>query len=283
MAASIPLNSSSQTTTTSPSLGQSPFSRRTSGSQTINTIPSPAQDPFQPAQTNDTTSLTAQEPANPPNSGIQTAQTSSHPAATLPTNTARTPLTREQKLDAHKRAEAVRRNRIANGFEGLRDEWNAPEFRLPVNKWYCRKESLIAAGNWLEQLQSGNDELENIYNAMLETQRLLTEGYPTAQAQMQEQLGPLRNTPPLSQSPEDQQPGAFFPPSFLEYALGPYPNQLPPQLPNALPPPPSQPNPYQHYPSPPRYDPMLAEEDISAYPADAQDPRMGYEVDFMMT
>ena len=283
MAASIPLNSGSQTTTTSPSLGQSPFSRRTSG-QTINTIPSPAQNPSQPAQTNDTTSLTAQEPANPPNSGIQTAQTTSHPAATLPTNTARTPLTKEQKLDRHKRAEASRRNKIARSLNNLCDEWNAPEFRLPVNKWNKKKESLIAAGNWLEQLQSGNDELENIYNAMLETQRLLTEGHPTSQAQTQEQLGLLRYTPPLSQSPPDQQPGAHFPPSFLAYAPGHHPNQLPPQLPNALPPPPppSQPNPYQYYPSPPRADPMLADEDFSAYPADTQDPRMGYE-DFMMT
>ena len=276
MAASIPLNSGSQTTTTSPSLSQSPFSRRTSG-QTMNTIPSPAQTPSQPAQTNDTTSVTAQEPANPPNSGLQTAQTTSHPAATLPTNTARTPLTKEQKLDRHKRAEAGRRNRIARNLNYLCDEWNAPEFRLPVNKWNKKKESLIAAGNWLEQLQSGNDELENIYNAMLETQRLLTESHPTSQAQTQEQLGLLRYTPPLSQSPPDEQPGAWFPPVFPDL------NQLPPQLPNALPPPPPpQPNPYQHYPPSPRDDPMLVDEDFSAYPADTQDPRTGYE-DFMMT
>lgn len=273
MAASIPLNSGSQTTTTSPSLGQSPFSRRTSGSKTM-TTPSPVQNPSMPVESSlqitNTKRRPAKKSANPPNSGIQIAQTTSHTAPTPPTRTARRGLTREQKFDKHKRDEAVRRNMIGNDFRFLRDEWTPKEFKLPVNKSDCKKESLIAAADWLESMLSGNDDLEAILNAAEDTYGVMTEGYPTSHLQLQQQLGILPHTPPPSHSPPvpDQQPAASFPPpSFPEYGQGnSYLNQLPPQLADFdfQPLPLSQPNTYQQY-----------------YPPVPQDPRMLPEQDFM--
>ncbi|KAK0513758.1 hypothetical protein JMJ35_003480 [Cladonia borealis] len=195
----------------------------------------------------------AQGPANPPNSGMQTAQTTPHPT----TGGAWTPLTRKQKLDRHKRAEGVRRNKIGTGFEFLRDQWIPEEFKLPCNKRDKKYQSLIAAGDWLEQMQSGNDELEGILNALKDTYGLVTEGYPTSQAQVRQQQR-LPPTPPLSQSPSDHQPAALFPPSFPEYGQG--------QL--ASPPP----NPYQHHPPAPRHDPGVPEEVFTGYGPLAPDP-----------
>ena len=240
----------------------SPFSRHTLSSQS-NTTSRPAQNLSKPAesglqiietearvaqgpstplnQINGTTSLMSQGPVNPPNSGVQTAQTTPRPTK----RGAKTPLTKEQKLNRHKRAEVVRRNRIGTSYESIRDRWIPEEFKLPGNKKNKKYQSLVAAGNWLEQMQSGNDELEDILNALKDTYGLLTEGYPTSQEQARQQQG-LPPTPPLSQSPPDHQPAAYFPPSFPEYGQG--------QLPS----PPA--NPFQRSPPGPHDDPMVTEE-----------------------
>ena len=204
----------------------------------------------------------AQGTANSSNSGMQTAQTTSHPT----TGGAWTPLTRKQKLDRHKRAEGVRRNKIGTSYEFIRDQWIAEEFKLPCKKRDKKYQSLIAAGDWLEQMQSGNDELEGILNALKDTYGLVTEGYPTSQAQARQQQG-LPPTPPLSQSPPDHQPAAMFPPSFPEYGQG--------QLPSP------PPNPYQHHPPAPRDDPMVPEEVFSGYRPLAPDSLLGPQQDLM--
>ena len=279
----------------------SPFSHRTSGSKSSTTL-SPAQELSKPAesglqiietearvaqgpstplnQINETTSLMSQRPANSTNLGMQIAQTTPR----LTKKGTRTPLTKEQQLNRHKRAEEVRRNRIGTCYQSIRDQWIAEEFKLPGNKKNKRYESLVAAGDWLEQMQSGNDELEGILNALKDTYGLLTEGYPTSQAQARQQQG-LPPSPPLSQSPSDHQPSAFFPPSFPEYGQG--------QLPS----PPA--NPFQRSPSALHDDPMVTEDvfpvsrslapnpplgpqqDLARYPPDPHDPRMFSEQEFM--
>ena len=279
----------------------SPFSRRTSGSKS-NTTSSPAQKLSKPAksglqiieteareaqgpsiprnQINETTSLMSREPANPPKSGMQTAQITPRPTK----RGTRTPLTKEQQLNRHKRAEEVRRNRIGTSYKSIRDQWIAEEFKVSCNKKNKKYESLVAAGDWLEQMQSGNDELEGILNALKDTYGLLTEGYPTSQAQARQQQG-LPPSPPLSQSPPDHQPSAFFPPSFPEYGQG--------QLPS----PPA--NPFQRSPPAPLDDPMVSgdvftvsrfpapdppfdpQQDLVGYPPDPHDPRTVSEQEFM--
>ena len=260
----------SQSTQTSPSLGQSPFSHRSSDSQTTRTTPSPAHRPSKPAksglQTTKTKSRRARGPSNPTNSGTPTASTTSGPATNPPTRKARVRLTAAQKLDRHKRAEAVRRNRVGKDYNNLRDEWTPRAFKLPVKKWNCKKESLIAAANWLEQLQKGNNELEEFYNALTDVHSLITDGFPTAQTQLQLPSPPLS----LSQSSpyqQQQQPPAAAPQlPFPNYDPRDYINHQPislfPQQ-QANPTPPPQPNQgYPYYPPRPQDDLMVPEEEF---------------------
>ena len=87
-------------------------------------------------------------------------------------------MTVEQRKDRHKRAEAVRRNKIVSEW-GKVMGWVPAEYMKPGKKAFAKKQSLEAAADWLKDLKAGNDELENTYNALVEVHGLITEGYPT--------------------------------------------------------------------------------------------------------
>ena len=121
---------------------------------------------------------------------------------------ATTALTREQKLDRHKRNEAIRRNQIASAWKKVMG-WVPAEFKLVCNKSDAKTQSLEAAVDWLGALKAGNDELENTYKALLEAHGLISEGYLMAQTQLQEQQQQYQQqfqlpTPPSNSPPHPQ-------------------------------------------------------------------------------
>ena len=154
------------------------------------------------------------------------------------TGKATTALTKEQRNDRHKRAEAIRRNEIGSGW-GKVMGWVPAEYKIPCNKTDAKKESLEAAANWLQDLKAGNDELENTYNALLEAHGLISEGYLTAQTLEQEQQQHQQLPTPPSQSPPHPQP-AFEAYPLFNPALpwdDPFQQTIFPPLQEATPPP----------------------------------------------
>ena len=274
-------------TSTQTSWASNPPSFALSGTPPTSTETSPAQTPSKPSKsgvkTTKTKSRPAQEPSDPTNSDIQTTNTASLPAPTPPKRKARTVLTAEQRLDRHKRAEAVRRNRIGTGWTILR-KWTPPEFKLQVNKADCKKETLIAAGDWLEHIQQDNNELEKKLNALIEKHGPLPEWYLTAQTQLQQQQGLLPSpplslslspSPPPQQQQQQQQPAV--PPQLFD--------DTPPAIQwdpitrqHIFLPPPQQPNLGYGYSPHPQDNHMVPEEDCMRLP---QDNYMVPEEDYM--